>query len=140
MTILSPYRIRLHRIGSRFPDRHSIDAWISSNGEVYGTVRNLDADVGFLPFSIQVNVEHVNQIRELWLFANCICAEPCINLALAQTHAELHLVKQIGNPDEIDRETDTTALRDLLESICQQAILFSSRNGLVRDVNNATES
>lgn len=121
MSDTESFRLRIHRIGSSFPDQYSMDFFITSRLKVWGTCRNLRDQRGFLPFEFSLSQDVVFQFRDDFLQATVTPALPQMNVGLTFDDAKT-VYKSFANSVSPGEDPHSAKLFLRLEVICTEAI------------------
>lgn len=115
------FRFRIHRIGSRFPDKKTLDVFVLSNGKVNGTVRNLEKrEEGFRPVLTDVDASVVAEMKTLFDLLDSSDGAPWINVGMADHGSQLR-IKSFAMPSE-STECKTFRFWGLINGICEKCI------------------
>ena len=115
------FRFRLHRNGSSFVDRNTVECFISSDGRVAGTVRNLAATAAFIPFEMIIAETQVIALKRLFLESKSSTTDIAITIGYAIEGSPL-MIKHFQDPESRGENGVSIECVQCFEAICQNAI------------------
>ncbi len=126
MSDIESFSLRIHRIGSSFPDQYSMDFFITSRLKVWGTCRSLRDQRGFLPFEFPLSQDVIRQLRDDFLRVTATPVLPQINVGLTVDDAK-RVHKSFAKSISPEDDPHSARFFQQLEFICTEAIAIAEQ-------------
>lgn len=114
-----PFRFRIRRIGSCFADKCTVEVFVTSDGKVRGTVRNISDGSAFIPVELAVPVSDVAELKTSFLESTSAIDDPWINIGYGE-NAETLTVKGVCPPSVQTEHAAESRLWNQCVDVCKQ--------------------